>query len=108
MLQITFRHMPSTDTVRAVAEEKLEKLQEHHPTMRCHLVIDCKPGRARKGEEFTAHAALTVGSGHLHLDAQANAEHATCAVREVFDHLERQLKEHDARQRDAQRERAAE
>lgn len=92
MLQITFRHTESSESLRALAEEKLEKLSPHFTTApRCQLVIDTAPGHSRKGGAFSAHVELSLGEEHLHIGGQAEREHAACAVREAFAHVERQL-----------------
>ena len=92
MLQITYRHMTSSDTLRLVAEEKFEKIQAHlRGTARCHLVVDSRAGHARRGDQFIAHAELTVHELDLHIEANATHDHAATAVRKVFDHVERQL-----------------
>jgi len=92
MLQITYRHMTSTDSLREVAEEKFARLTSHFAgPVRCHLVIDCRTGHARKGEQFTAHADLTIGREDTRIDATVSHAQAACAVREVFARLERQL-----------------
>lgn len=92
MLQITYRHMASTDSLREVAEEKFARISTHFAgPVRCHLVIDCRTGHARKGEQFTVHADLTIGREDTRIDANVSHAQAACAVREVFVRLERQL-----------------
>jgi len=92
MLQITFRHMTSSESLCAVAQEKFEKLGRHfNESVHCHLVIDCCPGHVYKGDQFTAHVELTLGAADLRVDASAKHEQAATAVRRAFDHVERQL-----------------
>ena len=92
MLQITFRHMDSTDSLRDVAEEKFDRLRAHYEgPVRCHVVIDGPTGASRKGAEFTVHADLTLGREDTRIDAATHHAQAACAVREVFARIERQL-----------------
>jgi len=92
MLQITFRHMTSSDALRTLAQEKFERLSTHYVgPVRCHLVIDCRTGHARKGAQFTVHADLTIGREDTRIDATAAHTQAPSAVREVFALLDRQL-----------------
>ena len=92
MLQITFRHMDTSASLRAVAEEKFARIATHlSAPPRCRLVIDTAANHSRKGAGFSAHVELSVGREELHLDAQATREQAACAVREAFDCVERQL-----------------
>lgn len=99
MLQITFRHMDSADSLRTLAEEKFAKLRAHHASpVRCHLVID-RPSTAHSSNyrQFMAHADLSLGREDMRFDAQAAHEEAACAVREVFARIERQVAAHEAR-----------
>lgn len=93
MLQITFRHMDACDSLRHVAEEKVERIRAHHEgAARGHLVVDQEHrASSPKHSVFTAHLELTVGRGHTRVEARSNHEIAACAVREVFESAERQL-----------------
>lgn len=98
MLQITFRHMTSSETLRTVAEERFEKIQGHlRVTARCHLVVDNCAAHACKGDHFVAHAELTVHELDLRIEANATHEQAATAVRRVFEHMERQLASRNGR-----------
>lgn len=104
MLQITYRHMTVSETLRAVAEEKYAKIQSHfQEPARCHLVVECCAGHARRNDQFHAHAALTVNQLDLHLDATAAHEDAATAVRKVFEHMERQIASRNGRSTAARR-----
>ena len=93
MLQITFRHMDACDSLRHVAEEKLERVRAHHEgAAHGHLVVDQEHhASSRKHVAFTVHLELTVGRAHTRVEARASHEIAACAVREVFESAEKQL-----------------
>jgi len=92
MLQITYRHMTSSDSVHDLASEKFAKISEYFDeSTRCHLVVDCCSGHARKEEQFVAHVELVVGAADLRIDATAAHELAATAVRKAFEHIERQV-----------------
>lgn len=102
MLQITYRHMTSTDSLRSVAEEKFARLSAHFAgPVRCHLVVDCRTGHAKKGEQFKVHADLTIGREDTRIDATVSHDQAACAVREVFARLDRQLASRKERRAEA-------
>lgn len=103
MLQITYRHMTSSESLRIVAEEKFERVQAHfQEPVRCHLVVDCCTGHARKGDKFEAHVTLALVTGDLHVEATGSHEQAATAVRRAFEHVERQLASRNGRQHAAE------
>ena len=96
-LQITFRHMESSDALRELANEKLRKLQSHHPdAINCHVVVDAA-GSHRKGNECITHVELTVGGQHTRIAAEATHEDAYTGMRHAFENLKRQIESHSAK-----------
>ena len=92
-LQVTFRHMQSSEPLEQLAVEKLAKLKTHYPdALDCHVVVDC-PGypHHRKGQDAVVHVELTVGRTHSRMVAEARHEDAYAAMRQAFDNLERQI-----------------
>ena len=92
-LQVTFRHMQSSEPLEQLAVEKLAKLKTHYPdALDCHVVVDC-PGypHHRKGQDAVVHEELTVGRTHSRMVAEARHEDAYAAMRQAFDNLERQI-----------------
>ena len=92
-LQVTFRHMPTSEPLQQLATEKLAKLKHHYPdALDCHVVVDC-PGypHHRKGQEAHVHVDLTVGRTHMRIMAEARHEDAYAAMRQAFDNIERQV-----------------
>jgi len=99
MLQITFRHMDSSESLRAGAEERLARLQQHHEgAIRCRVVIDCAgTSESRAPDQFTVHVDLSIGAEHAQAHATSSHEDAGSALREAFSHAERQLEVHHKR-----------
>lgn len=92
-LQITFRHMPASDSLRELASEKLAKLKAHYPdVLDCHVVID-RPLMAhhRKGHPCVTHVEATLGRQHVRLTAEASHDDAYAGLRQAFDNLRRQI-----------------
>ena len=91
MLQITFRHMLSAESVRTIVEQKLDKLRAYvHGPAHCHVVVEHRPCCTRRYEQYRARAELKTG-GQPRLDVSATHEHAGAAVRAAFELLERRL-----------------
>lgn len=92
-LQVTFRHMPTSDALQQLADEKLAKLKQHYPdALDCHVVVDC-PGypHHRKGQQAVVHVELTIGRTHTRVGAEARHEDAYAAMRQAFENLDRQI-----------------
>jgi putative sigma-54 modulation protein len=92
-LQVTFRHMPTSEPLQALAAEKLAKLKQHYPdALDCHVVIDCPNyPHHRKGQEMVVHVELTVARTHSRIVGEARHEDAYAAVRQAFDNIDRQV-----------------
>ena len=99
MLQVTFRHMSASTTLRALASELLEKLQTRaHGAERCHLVIDqIISAHDHKPAQFSAHVDISFGFPDSLFHASSVQTDAVEAVREAFANIERQLTDHQKR-----------
>lgn len=99
MLQLTFRHMDSSESLRATAEEQLQRLQHHHEgAIRCRVVLDCEgTTESRAPSEFTAHVDLSIDDEHAQAHATRSHEDAVCAMRDAFASAARQLVAHGRR-----------
>lgn len=99
MLHITFRHLDSSDTIRALAEELLAKLSRSHgDPLRCHLVLEDNIGaHAHREQRFAAHVELSLPHEGMLFDARAAHEDALSAVRAAFERAERQLTRREER-----------
>lgn len=95
MLQITFRNMLSSASLSDLAHHKFSHLERQlRGSWSCALVLENQPEHVRREQQFRAHVDLRLGT-HQALHANAEAEHAAVAVREVFAMLERQLASRD-------------
>jgi len=93
MLQVTFRHMDSSEALREIAQEQVERLHVRaHGAERCHLVLDLVSNDPeRRRHLFSAHVDISFGFPDSLLHASSVEEDAASAVREAFASIERQL-----------------
>lgn len=92
-LQITFRHMSTSDSLRELAEEKLRKLEVRYPDiLGCHVVVEVNPAsRNRKGSLCTTHVEVTLGRQHVRISAMSSHADAAAGMREAFENIRRQI-----------------
>jgi ribosome-associated translation inhibitor RaiA len=93
MLNITFRNLESSLTIRSLAEELLAKLvRSHDEPAHAHLVLaDERGAHAHCEDRFAAHLELSFAHGAMSFQSQSSSTDAAVAVREVFEHVERQI-----------------
>ena len=99
-LQVTFRHIPPSDALRELAEQKFLKLKHQFAdAVSCHVVIDC-PGQNHhnKGNNFHVQVELNVGRTHGRVAAEADHEDAYAATREAFERAKKQVESRIERQ----------
>lgn len=90
MLQMTFRHVPTSDALHALAEEQLTKLRTRYPdASACHVVVEAA-NQTHAVKHFEVHLELSVSRSHPRISARASHEDAFCATREVFEKALRQ------------------
>ena len=97
-IQITFRHMPPSEAVRARVLELLDRLERFNGRMTsCQVVVEAPAGHQRHGAPFEVKVDLQVPGHDLHVcsDQEAAADHADVyiALRDVFDILKRKLQQ---------------
>jgi ribosome-associated translation inhibitor RaiA len=99
MLDITFRHLEGSESVRSLAEELLARLAKNHTAaMRCHLVIEqTSRAHVHSDAHFAAHLELSFGQAAMKFQAQSTHEDALTAVREVFAKVDTQVARHVGR-----------
>ena len=99
MLQVTFRHMSASTSIRELATELLEKLQTRaHGAERCHLVIDrVSAQHDHKPALISAHLDVSFGFADSLFHASSEQPDAAEAVRDAFASIERQLTDHQKR-----------
>lgn len=96
LLDVHFHNMQPHESVTALIQTRLTKLQELYPHItRCHVAIDVPHRHHRKGRRYAVQIDLTVPGkelvSHNHLE-HTSAEHLTTALSEAFRVSERQLK----------------
>lgn len=92
-LQVTFRHLASSESLTELAEKRLDRLRAIFPDATdCHVVVE-QPNAEhhRKGVPFRAHVEITVGRSHARVTAEAHHESAYAAMRRAFDNVRRQI-----------------
>lgn len=104
-LEVTYRDVPHTETIEALVQEKVAKLEricDHINS--CHIAIEKVHDRPRSGSPYRVRIDLTVPPGH-ELVADQNPgegnqyEPLEAVIRDAFEAAERQLKELNQRQR---------
>jgi ribosomal subunit interface protein len=103
-LQVTFRHMETSDALLADIEEKAEKLDRFSDQiMACRVVVEAPHQHHRKGKLFHVSIDLTVPGGEIVASRSADEHHAHedvyVAVRDAFNAVKRQLEDHMRKQR---------
>ena len=98
-LQITFRHMDSSDAVAARIRERSEKLERFFDRIvSCRVVVECQHPRRQQGNLFRVRVDLKVPGGEIVVGRDPEAHHAHedvyVAVRDAFDATRRLLEDH--------------
>ena len=86
-VNITFRHLDSTEALKAYAREKLEHMQRY---------ID-RPGEAHVVlyvDRLEHHADINLQAGGFHLRGQAKSEDMYASIDLAADKIQKQLKKH--------------
>lgn len=92
-IQFTGHQMEVTPALRAIAEEKLEKLDRHYDRITgVHVVFNV--------EKLSQIVEATVHVAHAELHARAESENMYNALDELIDKLDRQLIKHKEKMRD--------
>jgi ribosomal subunit interface protein len=98
-LQITFRHMDSSDAVAARIRERSEKLERFFDRIvSCRVVVECQHPRRQQGNLFRVRVDLKVPGGEIVVGRDPEAHHAHedvyVAIRDAFDATRRLLEDH--------------
>ena len=86
-VNITFRHLESTEALKSYAQEKLEHMQRY---------ID-RPGEAHVVlyvDRLEHHADINLKAGGFHLRGQAKSEDMYASIDLAADKIQKQLKKH--------------
>jgi putative sigma-54 modulation protein len=86
-VNITFRHLDSTEALKSYAREKIEHIQRYvdRPT-EAHVVLYV--------DNLEHHADINLQAGQFHLRGQAKSEDMYASIDAAADKIERQLKKH--------------
>ena len=103
-LQVTFRHMATSEAVEYHVREHVAYLEHHFDNITgCRVVIDAPPAHRTKGGPFSIHVDLTVPGREIFVDSvrENRTEHTDVyvALRDAFDALKRQLENYRDRKR---------
>jgi ribosomal subunit interface protein len=98
-LQITFRHMDTSDAVAARIRERAEELERFFDRiMSCRVVVECRHPRRQQGNLFRVRVDLKVPGREIIAGRDPAAHHAHedvyVAIREAFDTTRRLLEDY--------------
>jgi ribosome-associated translation inhibitor RaiA/cold shock CspA family protein len=98
-LQITFRHMPSSDAVAARIQERAGELERFFDRIiSCRVVVECRHPRRQQGNLFRVRIDLKVPDNEIVVGRDPAAHHAHedvhVAIRDAFDATRRLLEDH--------------
>ncbi len=98
-LQITFRHMDSSDAVAARIRERAEALERFFDRIvSCRVVVECQHPRRQQGNSFRVRVDLKVPGDEIVVGRDPEAHHAHedvyVAIRDAFDATRRLLEDY--------------
>lgn len=97
-LQITFRHMDTSEAVEANIRERSQKLERFHDHITaCHVVIDEPDKHKHKGGIFDIHITITIPGDEIIVSKKHGDNHAHediyVRIRDAFSAAKRQLED---------------
>ena len=98
-LQITFRHMDSSEAVAARIRERAGELERFFDRIiSCRVVVECRHPRRRQGNLFRVRVDLKIPGREIAVGRDPAAHHAHedvyVAIRDAFDAARRALEDH--------------
>jgi ribosomal subunit interface protein len=98
-LQITFRHMDSSDAVAARIRERTEALERFFDRIvSCRVVVECQHPRRQQGNLFRVRVDLKVPGSEIVVGRDPETHHARedvyVAIRDAFDVTRRLLEDY--------------
>jgi ribosomal subunit interface protein len=98
-VQITFRHMGSSNAIEARIRERAEELERFFDRIiSCRVVVECQHPRHRQGNLFRVRVDLQVPGREIVVGRDPEAHHAHedlyVAIRDSFDAARRLLEDH--------------
>jgi ribosomal subunit interface protein len=103
-VQITFRHMDSSDAVAARIRQRTEELERFFDRIiSCRVVVECRHSRRQQGNLYRVRVDLKVPGDEIVVGRDPAAHHAHedvyVAIRDSFDAIRRLLEDHVRRGR---------
>ena len=98
-LQITFRHMDSSEAVAARIRERAGELERFSDRIiSCRVVVECRHPRRRQGNLFRVRVDLKIPGREIAVGRDPAAHHSHedvyVAIRDAFDAARRVLEDH--------------
>ena len=98
-LQITFRHMDSSEAVAARIRERAGELERFSDRIiSCRVVVECRHPRRRQGNLFRIRVDLKIPGREIAVGRDPAAHHSHedvyVAIRDAFDAARRALEDH--------------
>ena len=98
-LQISFRHMDTSDAVEARIRSRIEELERFFDRIiSCRVVVECRHPRQHQGNLFRVRVDLKVPGHEIVVGRDPEAHHAHedvhVAIRDAFDATRRLLEDH--------------
>jgi ribosomal subunit interface protein len=98
-LQISFRHMETSDAVEARIRSRIEELERFFDRIiACRVVVECRHPRQHQGNLFRVRVDLKVPGHEIVVGRDPEAHHAHedvyVAIRDAFDAARRLLEDH--------------
>ena len=98
-LQITFRHMDSSEAVAARIRERAGELERFSDRIiSCRVVVECRHPRRRQGNLFRVRIDLKIPGREIAVGRDPAAHHSHedvyVAIRDAFDAARRALEDH--------------
>jgi len=95
-MQITFRHMETSEAVEANIRKHVDKLEQfHNNIMGCQVIVDLPDQHKHKGGVFSIHIHLTIPGEEIVVSSKQDDAHAHedvyVALRDAFKAAQRQL-----------------
>jgi ribosome-associated translation inhibitor RaiA len=98
-VEVTFRHMPPSESLEAAAREHAAKLDRFYPHITsCRIMIEVLHQRHFKGSVFHVRFDVTVPGAELVAVSEPPPQHfhedVHIALREAYDRMRRELQDH--------------
>lgn len=86
-VNVTFRHMDSSDAIRDYATDKLQRIEKFlQPPVEAHVILEVV--------KFTHRAEIDLRAKGVHLSAEETTADMYAAIDKVIDKIERQAEKH--------------